>query len=363
LPEVRRTFFEGRLSFDAVRAVTRFATPDSDDVVAAEAPQHTVATLRRIAARASKVTDEEARAELSQRYLRVRWDREGRVLHLNGVLPAADGAIVDRALERIAESRGPDPTNGIWPPFEVQAADALVELAGARLGRVADPDRATVVVHVDAGALRGEPGRCELEAGVAVATSTVERLLCDGRVQWVAEAADGTPLGVGRTRRTVPPWLMRILRERYESCAFTGCTRRRLVQAHHVKEWSKGGRTDLENLIPLCFDHHKMVHEGGWNILHIDGRLRFQRPDGTLLATGPPALRDEVRDRMSTIHPAFGGHKDSVSGGRKDSAPGGRKDSSAPDASTPDVRGRSLNSAPGKPPPPPTSGADPPDTS
>jgi hypothetical protein len=35
--------------------------------------------------------------------------------------------------------------------------------------------------------------------------------------------------------------------------------------------WIDGGPTDLDNLILLCFRHHRMVHEGGWRLIKTDG--------------------------------------------------------------------------------------------
>jgi len=30
--------------------------------------------------------------------------------------------------------------------------------------------------------------------------------------------------------------------------------------------WIEGGETDLDNLVLLCRRHHRMVHEGGWQL-------------------------------------------------------------------------------------------------
>jgi hypothetical protein len=45
--------------------------------------------------------------------------------------------------------------------------------------------------------------------------------------------------------------------------------------AHHLRWWRDGGRTDLANLALLCGFHHRLVHEGGWR-LHRDGNGRWQ---------------------------------------------------------------------------------------
>jgi len=57
-----------------------------------------------------------------------------------------------------------------------------------------------------------------------------------------------------------------------------------------VVPWEVGGATDMDNLLLLCGEHHRLFHEGGYRIdAHGDGRFTFRRPDGR--AIGPPPLR------------------------------------------------------------------------
>ncbi len=60
--------------------------------------------------------------------------------------------------------------------------------------------------------------------------------------------------------------MMRQLRYRDGSCRFPGCDARRYTQAHHIEWWSRGGVTDLDNLLLICSFHHTLVHERGWSI-------------------------------------------------------------------------------------------------
>jgi len=43
--------------------------------------------------------------------------------------------------------------------------------------------------------------------------------------------------------------------------------------------WIHGGPTNLPNLALLCYRHHTMVHEGGWQIIRSD--------DGHILTVPP----------------------------------------------------------------------------
>jgi HNH endonuclease len=82
--------------------------------------------------------------------------------------------------------------------------------------------------------------------------------------------------------------MMRQLKYRDRECVFPGCGARRFTQAHHIVWRNKGGPTDLDNLILVCFFHHNLVHEYGWSVKRrADGEVRWFRPDGTRYGAGP----------------------------------------------------------------------------
>jgi len=51
--------------------------------------------------------------------------------------------------------------------------------------------------------------------------------------------------------------------------------------------WIHGGVTDLDNLVLLCRRHHRMVHEGGWQLTKTD--------DGRVMPVAPPTIFDRPR--------------------------------------------------------------------
>lgn len=298
LPAIAADYEAGRLSWDKVAALVRFATPESDDALAQEAQGLNAAQVELAARRRRHITKEEDDEGHRRRSVWWRWSEDASYLRLSGRLPREQGAIVSTALERIA-GQSPPATNGAFEPFESRAADALVELASCRLAADADADRATVVIHVDHDTLREQSGVAEVHGGGLLGAETTQRLICDARVQVAVDDASGKPVGLGRTTRTVPPWLARHLKHRDGGCRFPGCGRARFVDAHHVKHWTKGGPTDLDNLALLCRHHHRLVHEGGWQLRgRPDKGLRFIRPDGRELEARPPPLRPEVRRRI-----------------------------------------------------------------
>jgi hypothetical protein len=118
--------------------------------------------------------------------------------------------------------------------------------------------------------------------GPRVGPRTLERILCDGSVEVTGVAEDGTPLGIGRRSAVVPPRLKRYVLWRDEGCTVDGCTCRYRLEPHHIVPYSRGGRTDADNLTTLCwFHHHVVIHGMGYRIdpATPPQRRRFLRPD------------------------------------------------------------------------------------
>ncbi len=142
-----------------------------------------------------------------------------------------------------------------------------------------------VVVHIAHDALCDVPesSGAEFDSGHIVAVETARRLGCDGALVGVVEGAKGEPLAVGCRTRAVPPAIKRALRVRDGGCRFPGCDRSRYVHTHHIKHWADGGETRLDNLVTLCSQHHRQVHEGGYGVRMNEGEIEFTRPDGRVL--------------------------------------------------------------------------------
>jgi len=309
LPAVAQALGEGRLSWDKTLSLTQIATPATDVVLAGEAQGLSASEVHTLARRC-RVPDETEEAN-AKRSLRKWWDRDRQWLHLHGRIPGTEGAIIEKALER-AESQVPRRAhNQVYESLDVRLADALVEIASTRLGSDSDPDRASLVVHVDLETLTNAQGIAEIEHGPTIGPQTARRLACDARLQTVLDGAGGVPVAIGRLSRVIPPWLNRQIRRRDRGCRFPGCERTRWGHAHHLVHWASGGPTDLDNLATLCGYHHRLVHEAGWKIEGSpNGELIFIRPDGRPYQPRPDALRRETRQRLidpvlRTLEPAL----------------------------------------------------------
>lgn len=288
LPAIREAFRGERLSWDQVRPLTRFATPETDETWARRAPRMRPAGLWQEVRRHERREREEEAAEHRRRYLRMDWDPERPLLFLEGMLAGEQGAALEEALRRSAERV--EVEDDAADPQGARLADALAGSvtggdAGEGEGAGGEP---VLVVHTAAELLAGTPERgaphlAETAAGVRLSPDAVRRLACSAGVDWVLET-DGRPVGVGRRMRTVPRRLLRLVRFRDRGCRFPGCERRSWVKVHHLQHWARGGPTDLDNLVLLCHTHHRLVHEGGWRITgHPAEELTWLRPDGSPL--------------------------------------------------------------------------------
>jgi len=76
----------------------------------------------------------------------------------------------------------------------------------------------------------------------------------------------------------------------------------RFTDGHHIKHWADGGETSLSNCILLCSHHHRLVHEGGWQVTWWgEGRPAFFDPRGGTHFEGrwqPPKLPERALEAM-----------------------------------------------------------------
>jgi hypothetical protein len=123
--------------------------------------------------------------------------------------------------------------------------------------------------------------------GVALVDGTTRTLLCDPDVTAVIIDRLGTPLDMGRKTRRATPAQRRALAVRDGGCLFPGCDAPiSWTDAHHVKHFEHGGRTDLANMASLCRRHHGVTHRTGWD-MRADGPGRFTwtTPSGQILCS------------------------------------------------------------------------------
>jgi hypothetical protein len=316
LPLITDEFAAGKLSYSQVRAITRVATPDNEGALVELAQYSTASQLERSVRAYRKVLLSEAETEVANaqhmtRFFHFEWADDGSFEgHFR--LPPEAGAVLLKAVELARTHVPTDPDGSAEQPREPAAtnSDALLLLAETFLAQVEPEsgggDRFQIVVNVDADVLTDDAdGTCELDDGPALAPETVRRLACDASI---VEAAGTAVDRAWKKAPAIPAATRRAVRRRDRGCRFPGCGRRAFTQIHHVRHRAKGGSNDLCNLVELCWYHHRLVHEGGWQ-LRFDGigEVLAIRPNGNVLPRPrPPTASDpgaiERANRRHGLH-------------------------------------------------------------
>lgn len=306
LPRIDAAFERGHLTLEHVVELCRFATPETEGALVKWARRVKPSAVRQKA----EVELRRSRAETIEvdraRFLHYWWMDDGQ-LGLEGAFPPDQGAVIAKALDRMAD-RTPDVVeeDEVLTPsdaaLEIRRADALYAMASARIANDQEADRATVVVHAPFAAIAGHDERgCEIEHGPAIHAETARRMCCDGHIEFVLHNDLGQAVGIGHKERKIPRWLLRQLKYRDGRCTFRGCEAKHFLHAHHIVHWIKGGPTDLTNLTLVCTFHHKLLHEYGWSVqLDPDGSTRWFRPGGQLYEPGRALLNREPAKCLAT---------------------------------------------------------------
>ncbi len=289
MPRVRAAYATGNVSFEQVAQALSWAKPGDDRWLADVLPTLGYAEVEAMAKQRRRLRRGEADEARRRRHLYLRPDRAGHGSRLSGFLPTEEAAIVSAALDRRAEAAGPDPETGVWRPHEQRAADALRDMCADDLADGAagssHPDASMVVVHVPASTVGLAPdgptdGNATID-GEPVVPDAVERLLCDTKIEFHVDVPGGRTIGIGRASRNPPPWLRRrVLYRDGHRCRWPGCNRP-IRHLHHMQHWTRDGPTDASNLIGVCWHHHHLLHEGGWNAKgDADGYITLVGPHG-----------------------------------------------------------------------------------
>jgi len=333
-PALVESMSAGRISYSHARAISRVARAGEEQLVGdliMVAEHGTVGQLEIVVRGLRTVEDNEQTPAQAEEYAAWSWSSESQ-WRLSARLDPERGAVVQKAVEMIARTEG------------ISHAEALVRMADIALAAVNDSDtplrelrgdeRAAIVIHLDAADLPAEDGpvrspertgrTCSAERtqptrsaerpprpyariadGPGLPDRVIKRLLCSGRIRTVIHE-HGNVRDLGRSHRVVTDRLFRALLIRdHGRCAHPGCDTTRSLQAHHIRQWLHGGRTDLHNLLLLCQAHHLAHHDGEYTITKLrGGRFRFTRTDGTDLPVHiNPADHITTDQPIDTEHP------------------------------------------------------------
>jgi hypothetical protein len=165
------------------------------------------------------------------------------------------------------------PAPGNRPPGLITGGPGLITGSSGRITRT--PGLITGTPRLIRGTPPGRTGH-----GTLLTARQVLSLCCGAQISAI-RWADGLPLDVGRTARTEPAGLRRALEARDRGCRWTECgALAAWATAHHIRPWSQGGATSLDETALFCFvHHHHFIHTLGWTITG--------NPNATLYLTHP----------------------------------------------------------------------------
>jgi hypothetical protein len=244
------------------------------------------------------VKDFEHRIDADAALAEANWAHRRRYLSISGPfngLARIEGQLVPEAAAIIRSAMEPfmKPSSNDERTAGQRAHDALVE-ACRRTGTadgVATAPRTQVIITANLDTLAGIPGAPtgELQGGGTIPSETVQRLACDAAITRITGRGE-LEWEITHASRSIPPSTRRVVVARDRHCVFPGCDRPPAwCQVHHLRFWTEGGPTKLENLGLVCGSHHRKVHEEGWALDRKDGRWR---------AT-PPVMRLTARARSN----------------------------------------------------------------
>ncbi len=307
-PDVAAAFHDGRLSADHAALITGFCerpprgmpTEALDScrqilLDAATGPNATTTTVRTCIARLERIfeSDELPPAEDADRNeFHAAKTLNGRVA-VKGDFDAVTGEMLLSALSALTRPGNPTDDPAGTRTSGQRRADAFTEILRRYLDSGNTPidggERPHLNLHVDAHDLaRTAADHPDLFGGSDIARMpwlgplsipTTRLIACDCHLTPIV-FADGAPIDLGRTTRTVSKKQRRALTARDHGCAFPGCGAPPAhCDAHHVRHWVDGGPTDLDNLVLLCRHHHRTLHHTPWTVaIAADRRPWFTPP-------------------------------------------------------------------------------------
>ena len=204
------------------------------------------------------------------------------------VIPELHGHILRAALERLTSPKhlsrnkaGETVQDGTGPALNRNDWFGLgfIELIEHLPTKGFGPNCVTVIAKLDYSHLLDGLASAGLDTGTHCSAGEARRLSCNAGIIPAVLGGRSAPLDLGRERRLHSTAQRRALALLHDSCAVEGCQRPfAWCDVHHPDAWSRGGRTDLGNAVPLCGFHHRRAHDSFFDLSTLaPGEVRFRR--------------------------------------------------------------------------------------
>lgn len=283
---LKLAYLEAKVSWEQIRAITRVATPETEEawltVAIGSSVEHILAEVRE-AQRRGKNAPRDRKHGLPNVMTRI-------VINLT----VEEKERVEAAFAVVSEGPAVDLSGGLKRGYRHNADDprgTLVRwtdgiLSGAIPAWPVAPDSNG---KGDAAVLRHTPAQTVLyrtcpscresflqtdDGPVAITPERVDAVADEAEKVVITpeEEEPGEPLPPGETD---PPNSARlsgqVLHRDGLRCNNPGCGRREGLHAHHVHFRADGGRTELDNLVTVCRNCHALIHKG---FLQVTGTAR-----------------------------------------------------------------------------------------
>ena len=294
MPEVRDAVEDGRMPVanagrlaDALDR-TSAGEVESDGELLAQAeslpPEQFAKEAKRwTAERQADGGESEHRRLRARRSVRI-WNGDDGMVHLHGQFDPVTGRRIRNRLNRDAHRlldadkknarAGGDATRSLQQCM----ADALDDMTrGAAAGGGKPYADIALVARLD-------PDTEKLMASTAdgdpLPAAVIERLAGESSWFGLVLSAKGVPMWKGRNIRRATTSQFQALMALYGGCAGCGEPDEDKLNAHHMDPFARGGGTDLDNLMPLCWGCHNKIHDHGWQVVGAgDGKYTIRPPD------------------------------------------------------------------------------------
>ncbi len=305
MPSVLEAVEDGRMSFANAKHLadahdkTSASAVESDEALLAKAeamqPEQFAKEAKRWTYRHQADNgDEEHRRRRARRRVRI-WNSDDGMVHLHGEFDPITGRQIGNRLKKEArrlhdaDKTGARASGGQTRTLQQCMADALENMTRMTAGGKPYADIALVArLDPETEMLMGTTAD-----GDPLPPAVLDKLTCGSSLFGLVLSAKGVPIWKGRNIRKATESQFQALIALYGGCAGCGETDADMIQAHHIRPCSRGGATDLSNLMPLCWGCHDKVHDHNWVVVDAgNGKHTIRPPNGA--SYGPARMADNT---------------------------------------------------------------------
>ena len=135
----------------------------------------------------------------------------------------------------------------------------------------------TLLMIADYDTVARELKNLRYDDGLPVAADRIAELAAQAKILPAIFNAEGDPLWLGRTQRDASAGQRIVLAARDGGCVNCAAPAE-AGEPHHIRWFSRGGPTDIDNLALLCERCHHLTHDDGWELNKRNGHHKLRPP-------------------------------------------------------------------------------------